>query len=170
MIRWPTRVAQILPLLARYSPEYPCLLAGRRGAASRANEQAFRDKTLHIILETLPQQPRGYNPGDSPQNADNRGPFPYCNLMYKAIAAATARTTCLRAALVPEIQDGVELHAALRQARAPSATPSVGHRGERERARRWPPPPCSGCPCDDVPDITSLLLGPLARGTEVDLR
>ena len=53
---------QILPVLAKHSPAFECFLAGAV-ASIHPNEEAFRDKTLHIILETLPRQPRGYNPG-----------------------------------------------------------------------------------------------------------
>ena len=41
-------------MLARYAPEYPCLLGGLVNAGKR-EAQAFRGFTLHIVLETLPQ-------------------------------------------------------------------------------------------------------------------
>jgi len=44
-------------MLARYAPEYPCLLGGLVKSGAR-EAQAFRDFTLHIVLETLPNQPR----------------------------------------------------------------------------------------------------------------
>jgi phospholipid/cholesterol/gamma-HCH transport system substrate-binding protein len=46
-------------MLARYAPEYPCLLGGLVNAAKR-EAQVFRGFTLHIVLESLPNQPRGY--------------------------------------------------------------------------------------------------------------
>ena len=36
--------------------------------------EAFRGFVLHIILETLPRQPRAYTEADKPRVADNRGP------------------------------------------------------------------------------------------------
>src|ERR1700712_512094 len=52
-------------MLARYAPEYPCLLGGL-GNAGKLEAQAFRGFTLHIVLEAIPNQPRGYTPADTP--------------------------------------------------------------------------------------------------------
>ena len=62
-----------LRVLARYAPEYPCLLGGIVKAGDLQAE-AFRGFTLHIVLETLPNQPRGYGPQDAPVYGDTRGP------------------------------------------------------------------------------------------------
>src|SRR5665811_1114658 len=64
---------QQLPLFARYSPEYPCLLKGIVGAIPRQAE-VFRGYTLHINLETLPKQPTGYSPAVSPKYGAKNGP------------------------------------------------------------------------------------------------
>ena len=48
-----------LPVFAKYAPEYPCLLGGIVGIGPMQAE-AFRGYTLHINLETLRKQPRGY--------------------------------------------------------------------------------------------------------------
>ena len=50
-------------MLARYSPEFPCLTGGIVNAG-KLQAEAFRNFTLHIVLETLPNQPRGYNQND----------------------------------------------------------------------------------------------------------
>ncbi len=62
-----------LPLLARYAPEYPCLLRGLVRWTPHM-EQAFRGRTLHIDLETLPNSPTGYTPVDTPRNGARNGP------------------------------------------------------------------------------------------------
>ena len=62
-----------LRLLARYSPEFPCLLGGLVNIGKRAAE-AFRGFELHIVLETLPRQPRRYDAGDQPRLGEDRGP------------------------------------------------------------------------------------------------
>ena len=49
-----------LRVLARYSTEFPCLLGGIVNAG-KLQAEAFRGFTLHIVLETLPNQPRGYS-------------------------------------------------------------------------------------------------------------
>ena len=62
-----------LRVLARYSTEFPCLLGGIVNAGKRQAE-AFRGFTLHIVLETLPNQPRGYTPADdAPRSATTAG-------------------------------------------------------------------------------------------------
>ena len=58
-----------LPLFAKYAPEYPCLLKGIVGAIPLEAE-AFRGYTLHINLEPLPRQPRGYTAADRPAYAE----------------------------------------------------------------------------------------------------
>ena len=71
-----------LPLFEKYAPEYPCLLQRRRSAPSRSRPEAFRGYTLHINLEPLPRQPRGYTAADQPvyaERGENRiplGPVP----------------------------------------------------------------------------------------------
>ncbi|MDQ4006080.1 MAG: MCE family protein, partial [Actinomycetota bacterium] len=62
-----------LRVLARYSTEFPCLLGGIENASHRQAE-AFRNFTLHIVLETLPNQPRGWNAQDVPRFGEDRGP------------------------------------------------------------------------------------------------
>ena len=62
-----------LRVLSRYSTEFPCLLKGIVKAGDLQAE-AFRGFTLHIVLETLPNQPRAYDPQDVPRL--RRGPRP----------------------------------------------------------------------------------------------
>lgn len=64
--------AQQLSTLARYAPEIPCLTQGLVNIGKRAAE-AFRGFTLHIVLETIPRQPRRYTPADRPQLGEDRG-------------------------------------------------------------------------------------------------
>ena len=165
MIRVANQGARILPMVARYAPEFECLFDGLVNAIPR-QEEAFRDKILHIVLEVLPRQPRGFNPGDSPQNADTRGPFPYCNLMYKSIRGGFNQNNLPPRSLVPEIRDGVNYPIVKR---APVGD-AVGGTREDELLIDAVASPLLGVHVDDVPEITSVLLGPLLRGTEVDLR
>ena len=60
-------------MLARYSTEFPCLTQGHR-QRGKLQAEAFRGFVLHIILETLPRQPRAYRADDKPRFGDNRGP------------------------------------------------------------------------------------------------
>ena len=74
MVRLSKLSARQLPVYAKYAPEYPCLLDAIVKAIPRQNE-SFRGKTLHINLETLPKQPRGFGPQDDPIYGDKRGPM-----------------------------------------------------------------------------------------------
>ena len=93
MITLADQGAQILPLVARYSPEFQCFLHGMV-AQIRPNEQAFREQDVCTSSSRrCRSQPRGYNVNDLPQFADNRGAFPYCSSCTPRSTAGTARTT-----------------------------------------------------------------------------
>lgn len=62
-----------LALLSRYSTLFPCLSKGLVNAA-KLEAEAFRGFELHIVLETLPNQPRPYNVNDRPRWGEDRGP------------------------------------------------------------------------------------------------
>ena len=62
-----------LRVLSRYSTEFPCLTEGIV-TAGELQAEAFRGFVLHIVLETLPRQPRVYGPEDKPRYDDDRGP------------------------------------------------------------------------------------------------
>lgn len=64
---------QTLAVVARYAPTIPCMAAGIVKAQGRLAE-AFRGYELHIVLETLQDQPRKYTPKDRPKFGDDRGP------------------------------------------------------------------------------------------------
>ena len=59
-------------VLARYSPQYPCIATAMTNWIPRIDE-AWRDKTFHITLEVTQQRP-GYKPGEEPRWGENRGP------------------------------------------------------------------------------------------------
>ena len=59
-------------VLARYSPQYPCISTAMVNWLPRIDE-AWRDKTFHIELEITQQRP-GYKPGEEPRWGEDRGP------------------------------------------------------------------------------------------------
>ncbi len=156
---------RILPMLARYSPQYKCFLKAIVQAIPR-EEGAFRDKTLHIVLEPLLKQPRAYNPSDRPRYADNRGAFPYCAALDRAIAGGFGQDHPFRGKYVPRINDGSEYNFGKR---AP-VSDAVGGTAQEQLVIGAAASPVLGLPLDEVPDVTTLLLGPLARGMELDVR
>lgn len=64
---------QTLRAVARYASTFPCMSAGIVKAQGRLAE-AFRGYELHIVLETLQDQPRKYTAKDAPIFGDDRGP------------------------------------------------------------------------------------------------
>jgi phospholipid/cholesterol/gamma-HCH transport system substrate-binding protein len=62
-----------LRVLSRYSTEFPCLTQALVNVG-KLEAEAFRGFMLHIVLETLPRQPRHYGPQDQPRFDDDRGP------------------------------------------------------------------------------------------------
>lgn len=156
---------QILPLLAKYAPEYPCFFRAATNIIPR-EDSAFRNKTLHIVLETLPQQPRTYTVDDRPVNGDKRGAFPYCDLLDKAVDGFYNQENLLPRQLIPDLNDGIEGNVAKRA----TVGDAVGGTAEEKAIIGMAAAPVLGVPLDEVPDLTTLLLGPLARGMEVNVR
>jgi phospholipid/cholesterol/gamma-HCH transport system substrate-binding protein len=160
-----------LRVLARYSTEFPCLLGGLVNSGKREAE-AFRGFTLHIILETLPNQPRGYTAADQPVFGDDRGP------------------TCLHlpdppwnqsnpVSRQPDFNDGVDsplgkgtdrAGASYDTGKAPAQLGDFGgYAGTPEESQLIDQliAPSLGTSADAVPDLGSLLLGPMLRGATV---
>ena len=162
--------AQQLPLYAKYAPEYPCLLDGIVRAAPRQAE-SFRGFTLHINLETLPNQPRGYGTRDDAVYRDKRGPHDE-QLCRRAINGEWGQHNLPPMSLRPEVDDGVDNDTLGKRRPAPTMDVSSGFAGtSAERAVvNGVAAPVLGVASSDVPDVATLLFAPLARGMEVELR
>ena len=156
-----------LRVLARYSPEFPCLLAGVVNAG-KGQAEAFRGFTLHIALETIPNQPRAYNASDQPRLGDDRGPD-CLNLPNPDGTQANPFDD------VPNFDDGVDAPTGKGTTRvAPSywLRDGMGYAGSREESDvlKGLIAPGMGVGDSDVPDLGPLLVGPMARGAQVELR
>jgi phospholipid/cholesterol/gamma-HCH transport system substrate-binding protein len=162
--------ARQLPLYAKYAPQYPCLFYGIVKAAPRQAE-TFRGYTLHINLETLPKQPRGYSPQDDAVYGDKRGPIDEETCWRGYRDEAWNQHNLPPQSLVPDIADGVDEPTGKNRP-APVLDLSSGFAGtSAERGVvNSVAAPVLGVPVDSVPDVASLLFGPLARGMEVELR
>lgn len=155
-----------LEVFARYAPGYPCLLGGIVGAG-KLQAEAFRGFTLHIVLETLPNQPRGYGPQDAPVYGDKRGY--YCGRLPTPPWSQSNPVTHQ-----PNFVDGVDEPTGKGTSRVGpgwSGT-AAGFAGGREETALLKAllAPGLGVSADDVPDLGVLLVGPMARGAEVSLR
>ena len=160
-------------MLAKYAPEYPCLLKGIVNAAGPQAE-AFRGFTLHIVLETLPNQPRGYGPQDDvPRFGDTRGPSCATSLPNPPYSQANPVRT------QPDFDDGVDEPTGKGTSRvAPSYGRRDGfrHAGSadlgtgRPDARRAARARASASPPTTCPTSVRCWSGPMARGGEVSLQ
>ncbi|MBS41680.1 MAG: virulence factor Mce [Nocardioides sp.] len=155
-----------LRVLSRYSTEFPCLLAGVVGAG-KLQAEAFRNYKLHIVLETLPRQPRRYTPADKPRVGENRGPN-CLHLPNPPWSQANPNTR------VPNFDDGVDEPTGKGTTRvapgpAVSATGEVGGSDDATFYRDLLAP-ALGVEPEEVGDLGALLVGPMTRGAEVSLR
>jgi len=155
-----------LRVFAKYAPEYPCLTGGIVNAG-KLQAEAFRGFTLHIVLETLPNQPRGYTAADAPVYGDKRGY--YCGRLPNPPWSQSNPVTHQ-----PNFVDGVDEPTGKGTSRVGpgwSGT-AAGFAGGREESAllKGLLAPGLGVSADDVPDLGVLLVGPMARGAEVSLR
>lgn len=164
----------ILALLARYSPEFPCLLKGIVGQVGRLAD-TFRGFIFHINLKTLRHQPRAYTTRDrqiyGAQNGPSCAHLPNPPIPYYP-----------RGGVFPNLNDGANnLGKGDNQRVAPGFASgvrsggthlSVGPSGTREQKVliNSLTSPVLGEPVDQLSDINSLLLTPSFAGTEVSVR
>ncbi|MFT4082237.1 MAG: MCE family protein [Nocardioides sp.] len=157
----------IAKVLAKYSPEYPCLFGGLQNLQEREN-QAFRGYTLHINLETLPHPPRGYTTKDKPRYGDDRGP--HCGELPDPSWSQTNLFTN-----VPNLDDGIDEPTGKgtdRAAFSNSSVSALGYAGSPAETKALDAllAPGMGVEANEVPDIGGLLVGPMARGAKVSLK
>ncbi|HVF19455.1 MAG TPA: MCE family protein [Mycobacteriales bacterium] len=155
MIRLADVSRPTLETAARYSPMFPCLLRGLTEMVPLASETfgGTQGPYLHITLEVIDQR-GGYQPGvDLPKYEADPGPrcygLPQPGEVDKGPGAGSGQTIAAGSFL-----DGV--------------TGSVGTPEEKARVARVAGP-VMGVTAADVPDIATLLLGPMMRGTQVGL-
>lgn len=157
--------ADQLRVFAKYAPEYSCLTRGIVEAGARQAE-AFRGFMLHIVLETLPHQPRPYGAQDVPRFGEDRGP----NCLHLPNPPWTQDNPVRHQ---PDFDDGVDEPTGKGTSRVvPNAwlrNAGPGSPAETELLRSLLGP-ALGVGADEVPDLGPLLVGPMARGAEVSLR
>ncbi|MEU2711922.1 MCE family protein [Streptomyces sp. NPDC007205] len=141
-----------LELFARYSPEYPCLFQGLV-RQERASEDAFRGGEMRITLEVV--RPQGaYRPGEEPVYGERSGPD--CRgLPHPQVPGPK-----------PHLNDGTSAGGS--GGALPGGVDVSATRAE-QRAVGSLVAPVMGVPADQVPPVTTLLFGPLARGTAVSV-
>ena len=152
-------------VVAGYGP--PCCCAQFTATPGKLQAEAFRGFTLHIVLETLPNQPRGYGPQDAPVYGDKSGY--HCGTLPSPPWSQSNPLTSQ-----PDFVDGVDEPTGKGTSRVGpgwSGT-AAGFAGGRDESALLKSllAPGLGVSTDDVPDLGVLLVGPMARGAEVSLR
>lgn len=154
-----------LQVLAEYAPEYPCLAQGMVNWIPRMSS-AYRDYTLHINLELIQEQPTGYTVDDDPVYSADNGP--HCETLPDVPYSQANPGPQPRPHVV---DDGVESeHGKYRSAPAFDLTSGFAGTRAEQRVVEALAAPVLGVEPQHVPDLATLLIGPIARGTEVSLR
>jgi phospholipid/cholesterol/gamma-HCH transport system substrate-binding protein len=147
----------LLELLATYSPEYPCLLAGVV-RQQPIIEKVFSGGRMHITVEATRDNGKYVRGRDDPAYAAHDGPD--CRgLPRPGVPAPETR-----------VADGYD-HSGSRPPTQVSSQPvSMGYAGTAEERALIRPlvGSLSGTPPAQVPDVADLLWGPVLRGTVVN--
>ncbi len=156
-----------LRVLSRYSTEIPCLTGGIV-TAGQYQAEAFRNFTLHIVLETLPRQPRPYNVNDLPRFGEDRGP----NCLNLPNPPWSQDNPVKRQ---PDFNDGVDEPTGKGTSRVATSyafRDGDGFMGGQAESSLYKSllAPSMGVSADQVGDLGPLLVGPMARGAEVSLQ
>jgi phospholipid/cholesterol/gamma-HCH transport system substrate-binding protein len=168
----------ILALVARYSPEFPCLLKDLTDFEPLL-EKAFADRRLHITIEIVQQRDK-YRPGqDDPAYGEHRGPR--CYQRYTGAAQFPGPAPDIRdGSRGPNVYTPLGLPPLLPLPPVPPLGRALsdvllsadqGPAGTAQERDVIDPllAPVMGVPSDKVPGIATLLFGPMARGAVVGL-
>lgn len=165
-----------LEVLARYSPEFPCLARGL-AAAEKPIGDAFGglQPGLHITLERLPEQRGGYRPGDEPVYGEDRGPTcrglpPEAPIRPFPADIEVTDGYCDDQERAPGVQTRCEGRGSNPPNPADNPVTALAQRNSDRRMIGAIAGPTMGLAPRDVPDLAVLLFGPMARGTEVRLQ
>ncbi|MDX6258460.1 MAG: phospholipid/cholesterol/gamma-HCH transport system substrate-binding protein [Kribbellaceae bacterium] len=169
----------VLDLLERYSPEFPCFLQVMTDTIPTLSD-TFRDGRLNINLELITNQPTPYQPNETPKYEDHRGPT-CVGRNYTVPGEHPGPYTQENPAPYVTGEDGVigdhgkttrfPVNLQLNRAMPGFAmdTGGAGTPAEQKVIDSFAGP-VMGVPANDVPDLTTLMLGPLVRGGQVNLK
>ena len=148
----------ITGMLATYSSEFPCLIQGLDHLTNLENE-VWRHYTLHIVLKTLPRQPREYTKADKPVFGATQGPT--CGHLPNP---PWGQKNILKT--IPNVADGVNTPTGIGTDRAPFVAPTSGQSGVLAAliAQQF------GMQADQVPGLATMMMAPMTYGTEVSVK
>jgi virulence factor Mce-like protein len=149
-----------LEVLARYAPTYPCVTQGLANWIPRISD-AFNGDGLHITLEVVPQR-QPYRPGEEPAYLASSGPD--CHGLPNPGGSQSAP---FGGTSPPDGSGGPDRYAFSGLPAFAGPTSGLAGTPEEQRVVGALLAPQLGTDPEDVPAITTLLFGPLARGTTV---
>lgn len=164
IIRLSAHSRSTLRLLGRYAPEFPCTLAMAADfipAADKAFGKGTDEPGLHVDVTVVPSRGK-YIPGrDTPRYTATGGPHCY-SVPFRGAASARAPGSAAGAGIngVTGVAGVPTSDADLGPANSPQETELVN---ELLAAQ-------SGQTPEELPDWSSVLVGPLYRGTRVELK
>ena len=162
-----------LRLYEKYSPQTECLLRGLVAQNQLAEDTLGGNQPgLHITLEVTEQQ-ANYVPGQEPEYGEDAGPTckglpPNPPIVPFPVDVEVEDGYCDEAEEQPGIQNGCDPEAEGEPAAFEPAR-ALAQRDVERAAVGAAVGPVMGVAPVDVPDLATLLFGPLARGTKVGL-
>jgi phospholipid/cholesterol/gamma-HCH transport system substrate-binding protein len=167
----------VIDLLAKYSPEYPCFFRGYAGLVPRIHAalpdhlpgSTRKNRSAAVVVEFVPSYPTYQYPIDLPQFSDTRGPscygLPHPPQRLPRIAFKDGTEDDPRFAALA--QSSVSAQSLV----SPAASPQMGSAGTADERQSLSTllGPVLGMPSSQVPDLATMLFGPLGRGATVNL-
>ncbi|MEC3973949.1 MCE family protein [Amycolatopsis sp. H20-H5] len=178
LIRLTTAVQPTLDVLAKYAPEYPCLLKQLADSVPNA-ELAFGKGTAHpevsrVTIEFTPSRGK-YLPGvDEPKYEDKRGPRCYPQVPKPGVWPQYPPDGAIQDGsskpAPPRSPNGTLPGPVTAGSGASGGAPSLVNSTDEKQLIDLLASPVFGADPGQVPNWASLLVGPLYRGAEVELK
>jgi len=158
-----------MALLDTYSPEYPCLIKGI-ARYDKLLSATFSNGRIHQFIEFGADQDRGYTPSDRPVNGEI-GHGPWCSGLPDPVVPAPPITFDEGTNIdEDDAQGSNSMPSEMQRFFSPSSfDPTSGYAGTEAEQTVVNALLTSrtGQPADRIPDVSTLLYGPLVRGTVV---
>lgn len=166
-----------LEVLAKYAPEYPCLLGQLAGAVPRLDESfgvGTDQPGLHLTIELIANSRGPYRPGEEPEYNDKRGPYCYPTDVPGNHPQYPQPGGSFRDGSNPPPlpADGSGNEAGAQTSPQTTTGFSLGLPNSRAEQRFVASllSTANGTDPSEMPGWSTLLVGPLLRGSEVSLR
>ncbi|XRQ06210.1 MCE family protein [Actinomadura welshii] len=161
----------VLGVVARYSPSLPCVLAGLMKIKPEAERVAGGNgsKTFNLTVEIVKPRPGYKNPLDLPEVKDQRNPRCYNLPNPKVPFPDYLALDGTQDDLWWKDPDPANAPAGGRGRAVSNIFVDPGSMTEEEKIKNIVGP-MTRTPADEVPDVASLLFGPLMRGSVVTVK